>query len=219
MPGTDQLRYVKAGDRPSASQQNILIDAAKAKQSGSEAFTSGQGYVQRPDASKVSHIAQFRVNEDPPDPIEARDYLTCVEVDGDEVVSDDVVVALSEHTKPVSHLYARDMILFAAEVIDDFGETDDDDNPIMWLEVVPPVLVGDPVDLTYTGGSTTAVTGTWDRDNQTGNGMTKRYQRIEWDDENKKLVAFEWTETVDAFGRKVGSTLEVARDIVQFEAC
>ena len=187
MPGTDQLRYVKAGDRPSASQHNIIVDAVKEKQSGANAF-SGQGYTQRPDASKFSRVARFRVDEEIPDPIEARDYLKCVELDGSDVVSDQIVVALSEHTKPLSVLYAKDLILFAAEVIDDFGETDDDDNPIMWLEVVPPVLVGDPVDLTYTGGSTTAVTGTWDRDNQTGNGMTKRYQRIEWDDENKKLV-------------------------------
>ncbi|MFG0247815.1 MAG: hypothetical protein ACF8OB_02925 [Phycisphaeraceae bacterium JB051] len=235
MPGSEQLRYVKPGDRPSASQHNILVDAAKAKYVGDQAFSSERGHAQRPNASKYSKIARFRVDEDVPtgDPTPARDFLKCVELDGDEVVSDQIVVALTEHTKPLSHLYSKNLILFAAEVIDDMGITDNDGLPVQWLEIVPPAFEEatlDPFDLTITADETGVRTETWDRDdppliapeNQEGGtyaGCTVPRQRIGWDDEVPGLVAFSWTETFDVNGKLVEVSEETKSTIITFKAC
>jgi hypothetical protein len=165
---------------------------------------------------KFSRVAQFRVEEDPPagDPTPARQYLTCVEIDNGMVVSEPTVVSLTPQTAIASHLYTMGMLLFAAEVIDDMGVTDDDGKPVRWLEIIPPALTGDPADLTWASGSTTALTSTWDRADQTANGMATKYQRIEWESSTFSFVAFEWTETVDASGKKVSKSAETKRTLV-----
>lgn len=221
MPGVEQLHHVKAGDRPSASQHNIIVDAAKAKQAGGNVFGDGQGYAHRINAKKLSRIAQFRVDEEIPDPIEARDYLTCVEIDDGEIVSDQIVVALSEHTKPLSALYAKNMLLFAAEVIDDFGVKDDDGNIVMWLEIVPPVVTeetGSPIDLS--GSDSTARTSTWTQGDQDPiHGAIRTFQRVEWDATVPGLVAFEWSETLDAYGKTIEISAETKRTIITYAPC
>ena len=218
MASTDQLRHVKAGDRPSASQHNIIVDAVKSKQAGDNAFRSSGGFAQRPSAMKFSRISQFRVNEDVPTPpegeeeIPARTVIKCLEIDGGDIVSDEISIALSPQTQALSRLYTKDMILFAAEVIDDFGAVDDAAQVVRWLEIVGPELEepeGGPVDHSYTGEH--AETAMTDEGWAIGDGplkVTLQTGEMYSETGDKVLYAFMRDFTISSDGRIVAESSE-----------